>query len=135
MKLWDMLVASQYMQIFSIYVTNVYDQNIPVARGTRSEMQEYDLDNGDLFYHLMDEVEYFNITKKGVMVIFLKDGHYEERAESQYSEDYVKKWDHRDPLTRPYLFGIETEEHTNEWICRFPCEIDKKVRMKNERTK
>lgn len=125
MKLWDILEASQYMQIFSIYVTNVYDQNIPVARGTLSEMQYYDLDDGELFCRLMDDVEYFHITKKGVMVLFIRDKHYEERAESQYSENYVKIWDRRDPLTRPFLFGIETEQYTDEWICRFPCERDK----------
>ena len=125
MKLWDILEASQYNQIFSIYVTNVYGQNIPVARGTRSEMQEYDLDDGDLFYHLMDDVEYFHITKKGIMVLFLRDNHYEENAEQQYSEDYVKKWDRKDPKTRPYLHSIETEEYTDEWICRFPCERGK----------
>ena len=133
MKLWDILEASQYNQIFSIYVTNVYGQNIPVARGTRSEMQEYDLDDGDLFYHLMDDVEYFHITEKGIMVLFLRDNHYEEKAEQQYSEDYVKKWDRRDPKTRPYLHSIETEEHTDKWICRFPCERDKeRIRHDNE---
>ena len=125
MKLWDILEASQYMQIFSIYVTNVYDQNIPIARGTRSEMQEYDLDDGDLFYHLMDDVEYFHITKKGVMVLFLRDKHYEESVESQYTAEYVKRWNRRNPMTRPYLHSIETEEYTDEWICRFPCERDK----------
>ena len=125
MKLWDMLAASQYMQIFSIYVTNAYGQNIPIARGTQTEMQEYDLGEGDLFDHLIDEVEYFSITKKGVMVLFLRDKHYEEKAETQYSDDYVSRWDRRDPLTRPYLHSIETEEYTDEWICRFPCERDK----------
>ena len=124
-KLWDMLEASQYWQIFSIYVTNVYNQNIPVARGTLSEMKYYDIDDGELFCHLMDDVEYFHITKKGVMVLFIRDKHYEERAESQYSDDYVKRWNRRDPMTRPYLFGSETEEYTDEWICQFPCERDK----------
>lgn len=132
MKLWDILEASQYMQIFSIYVTNVYDQNIPIARGTKSEMQEYDLDDGDLFFHLMDDVEYFHITKNGVMVLFLRGKHYEERADSQYSVDYVKRWDRRDPMTRPYLFTIETEQYTDKWICRFPCERDKAEREDKE---
>lgn len=127
MKLWDILEASQYMQVFSIYVTNVYGQNIPIARGTRSEMQEYDIDEGDLFYHLMDEIEYFHITKKGVMVLFLKDSHYEEKVEQQYSEDCVKRWDRRNPMTRPYLYSIETEEYTDEWICRYPCERAKEM--------
>ena len=59
------------------------------------------------------------------MVLFLRDKHYEEKAETQYSDDYVSRWDRRDPLTRPYLHSIETEEYTDEWICRFPCERDK----------
>ena len=125
MKLWDILEASQYMQIFSIYMTNVYDQNIPIARGTLADMQRYDLDEGGFFCHLMDDVEYFHITKKGVMVLFLRDEHYEEKAEEQYSQDYVMRWNRRDPRTRPYLHAIETEEYTDEWICRFPCERDK----------
>ena len=125
MKLWDILEASQYMQIFSIYVTNVYDQNIPIARGTLADMQRYNINDGEFFVHLMDDVEYFHITEKGVMVLFIRDKHYEEKAEEQYHKDYVMRWDRYDPMKRPYLHTIETEEYTDKWICRFPCERDK----------
>ena len=126
MKLWDILEASQYMQIFSIYVTNIYGQNIPIARGTLSEMWRFDPEwEGDLFYHMMDDVHYFHVTKNGVMVLYIRDKHYEEPLAKQYFEDYVKQWDKNDPMKRPYLFNSETEEYTDKWICRFPCERDK----------
>lgn len=126
MKLWDILEASQYMQVFSVYVTNVYGQNIPIARGTLLEMWRFDPEwESNLFYHMMDDVHYFHITGNGIMVLYIRDKHYEEPIEKQYSEDYVKRWDKNDPMKRPYLFYSETEENTDKWICRFPCEMDK----------
>ena len=61
MTLWDLLQAAQYQQVFSIYTQNIYDQNFPIARGTRSEMIAIDADSGEeiLFEHLMDKVEYY----------------------------------------------------------------------------
>lgn len=57
MTLYDIVASAQYMQVFSIYLTNDYDQNIPIARGTRSDMIENDEDNEeDFFNHLMCEV-------------------------------------------------------------------------------
>ena len=122
MTLYDLLNTGQYMQMYSVYVTNAYDQNIPISRGTLSYMLAYIVNESDstLFEHLMDKVEYYHTTEKGVMVIFLRDEHFEETADYNYSDDYVDKWNPRDPKTRPYLYGIETEEYTEEWICKFP---------------
>ena len=122
MTLYDLVNAGQYMQIYSVYITNAYDQNIPVSRGTLSEMLGYDVDENDyrFFEHLMDKVEYYHITEKGIMVVFLRDEHFEDSADYNYSEDYVKKWDRRNPKTRPYLFGIETEEYTEKYLYKFP---------------
>lgn len=131
MTLWDILESCQYMQVFSIYSTNIYGQNIPVARGTLSEMQEYDIEEGELFSRLMDKVDYFHITKNGVMVVFLQGEHYEERVETLYSQEYVERWERYDPKTRPWLFVMETEEYTDEWICRFPCKRDKAIEFRN----
>ena len=120
MKLYDIVAAAQYAQLFSIYLTNDYDQNIPIARGTRSDMIENDEDNEeDFFNHLMCEVEYYHITKDGVMVVFIKDENYERNASFNYSEDYVKRWNYSDPNTRPWLCGIETEEYTKEYLWKF----------------
>ena len=122
MTLYDLVNAGQYMQIYSIYITNVYDQNIPVSRGTLQEMLGYYVEENDsiFFDHLMDKVEYYHITEKGIMVIFLRDDHFEDRADYNYSDDYVKKWDRRDANTRPYLNGIETEEYTDKYLYKFP---------------
>ena len=122
MTLYDLLNAGQYMQMYSVYVTNAYGQNIPISRGTLTDMLAYIVNESDstLFVHLMDKVEYYHITEKGVMVVFLRDEHYEETADYNYSDDYVDRWNPLDPKTRPYLHGIETEEYTEEWICKFP---------------
>lgn len=120
MTLYDIVSRAQYMQVFSIYLTNAYDQNIPISRGTRSEMIENDEDNEENFFnHLMCEVEYYHITKNGVMVVFIKDENYERNASFNYSKDYVKRWDMSDPKTRPWLFGIETEEYTDKYLWTF----------------
>lgn len=122
MTLYDLLSAGQYMQMYSVYVTNAFDQNIPISRGTLTFMLAYIVNESDatLFYHLMDKVEYYHTTDDGVMVVFLRDEHFNETADYNYSDDYVKKWDSSDPNTRPYLHGIETEEYTDKWICKFP---------------
>ena len=121
MKLYDIVSKAQYMQVFSIYLTNAYDQNIPIARGTRSEMISMDVDGNEegFFDHLMCDVEYFHITDKGVMVVFIRDEHFEEQASYNYSDEYVKRWNNLDPKTRPWLHGIETEEYTDKYLRKF----------------
>jgi len=121
MTLYDIVSKAQYMQVFSIYLTNVYGQNIPIARGTRTEMIAMDVEENeeDFFRHLMCEVEYFHITDKGVVVVFIRDAHFEEPASYNYSDKYVKKWDRYNPKTRPWLHGIETEEYTDKYLWKF----------------
>lgn len=120
MTLYDIVSKAQYWLKFSIYLTNVHDQNIPIARGTRSEMLGNDVDNDeDFFRHLMYQVEYFNITKDGVMVVYIRDENYEKNASECYSKEYVEKWDRFNPKTRPWLWGSETEEYTKEYLWKF----------------
>lgn len=122
MTLFELLDKGQFFQIYSIYLINKYNQNIPISRGTLEEMLAYIVNESDstLFIHLMDKVEYYHITDKGVMVVFIRDENYEKMAQDNYFEDYVKMWDSSDPNTRPYLHGIETEEYTEEWLWMFP---------------
>ncbi len=122
MTLWDLVSVAQYTQVFSIYTQNNYSQNIPVARGTRADMLAIDVEDGEenFFSHLMNKVEYYSVNEKGVMVVFLRDEDFEERAERHYSEDYVKKWDNLKPETRPWLHTIETEEYMDKYIDKFP---------------
>ena len=121
MTLYDIVSKAQYMQVFSIYLTNAYDQNIPIARGTRNEMIGLDAEENDenFFNHLMCQVEYYHITENGVMVIFIRDEHFEEQASYNYSDEYVKRWDKFNPKTRPWLHGIETEEYTDKYLWKF----------------
>ena len=122
MTLYDVVSSGQYMQIYSIYITNTYGQNIPVSRGTLSEMLWFVAESGEslFFDHLMDKVEYFHITNKQVMVIFICDEHFEDSADYNYSKEYVARWKNLDPNTRPFLHHIETEEYTDKWLCKFP---------------
>jgi hypothetical protein len=117
MTLYDIVSKAQYVQVFSIYLTNIYDQNIPIVRGTKSEMISMDADN--FFDHLMCDVEYFNVTNKGVMVVFIRDEHFDEQASYNYTDEYVKRWDNLDPKTRPWLHNIETEEYTDMYLWKF----------------
>ena len=122
MTLWDLLETAQCSQIFAIYVQNIYDQNIPLARGTRSEVITVDADYGEkvLFEHLMDKVEYYAVNKNSVIVVFLRDLNYNNKVEKQYSDKVARKWKDLDPNTRPWLYEIETEKYTDEYISKFP---------------
>jgi hypothetical protein len=109
------------MQVFSIYLTNIYDQNIPIARGTRSEMISMDADENEenFFDHLMCDVEYFSVTNKGVIVVYIRDEHFEEQASNRYFDEYVKRWDNLNPKTRPWLHASETEQYTDKYLWMF----------------
>jgi hypothetical protein len=109
------------MQVFSIYLTNIYDQNIPIARGTRSKMISMDADENEenFFDHLMCDVEYFSVTNKGVIVVYIRDEHFEEQASNRYFDEYVKRWDNLNPKTRPWLHGSETEQYTDKYLWMF----------------
>ena len=121
MTLYDIVSKAQYMQVFSIYLTNIYDQNIPIARGTRSEMISMDADENEenFFDHLMCDVEYFSVTNKGVIVVYIRDEHFEEQASNRYFDEYVKRWDNLNPKTRPWLHAIETEQYTDKYLWMF----------------
>lgn len=122
MTLHEIMMSGQYFQVYSVYITNTYDQNIPLARGTLTEILGYMAEEGDttFFRHLTDKVEYYHITENKVMVVFVRDEHFGETVEYDYSEDYIAKWNNLDPKTRPFLHGIETEEYSDEWLCKFP---------------
>jgi hypothetical protein len=77
------------------------------------------MDADNFFDHLMCDVEYFNVTNKGVMVVFIQDEHFEEQASNRYSDEYVKKWDNLNPKTRPWLHAIETEQYTDKYLWMF----------------
>lgn len=105
--LHNLLTSCQYPQVFWIYRTNKYDQNMLLAKGTKQEMLEDEDLNFDLLDHINDVVEYWTIREDGAMFVRLR---MEEKAEDQYFDDYVEKWDRYNPLKRPYLYSAEMDD-------------------------
>lgn len=113
MKLYDILESAMYFQQFSVYITNIYDQNLLIGRGTRAEMlDERSGENGDIFNHLMDNVSHWTI-RNGRMIVFIEDEYRNARVETRFSNS--DKWG-KDPEHRPWRHSIETEEYTDEYI-------------------
>lgn len=114
MTLWDILSVTTYYQKFLVYVTNNYDQNIPVGKGDRSELLDEDK-NEELFWHLQDEIDHISLTSKGEIVVRVRDKNYLKRAEELYSESYVKRWDNLKLETRPWLHSAELPDFNVRW--------------------
>lgn len=108
--LHNLLTSCQYAQVFWIYRTNDYDENILLAKGTKQEMLEDEEQNFDLLRHINDLVEYWTIREDGAMFVRLRMG---EEAEEQYSDDYVERWDRLNPRSRPYLHSAEMDDFMN----------------------
>lgn len=109
MTLYDILRATQYNQKFFVYVTNIYDQNIPIGIGVRAELLNED--ENDTFDYLSCKVDQLNIARDGKsLVVRVIDGNFEKKAEELYSEEYVKKWDNLRPETRPWKHSAEMED-------------------------
>ena len=105
--LHNLLVSCQYPQVFWIYLSNNYDENILLAKGTKREM----FGDADIMYdlieHINDPVSYWSIREDGAMFVRLC---MDEKAEKQFSDDYVQRWDRFNPKTRPYLFSSEMDD-------------------------
>lgn len=108
MKLYNFLINANCNQVFHIYVTNAYDQNIPVAHGTRKEIFNEDI-YAEGIDHLMDKVDSWYVCKSCDIVILLRDKNSKKRCEKLYNKEYVKKWDNLRPETRPWLHSCELE--------------------------
>lgn len=108
--LHNLLTSCQYPQVFWIYQTNDYDENILLTKGTKQEMLEDDENNFNLIDHINDVVEYWTIREDGAMFVRIR---MDDRAKELFSEDYVNKWDRYNPLKRPYLYSAEMDDFTN----------------------
>lgn len=108
--LHNLLTSCQYPQVFWIYYTNDYDQNILLTKGTIQEMLEDDEANFELLSHINDVVEYWTIREDGAMFVRLK---MTSKAQELFSEDYVARWDRFDPTKRPYLYSAEMDDFTH----------------------
>lgn len=106
MKLYDILEAALYSQQFSVYITNIYDQNLLIGRGTRAEMlDERNGEQGDIFNHLMDKVSHW-VIRNGRMIVFIEDEYCNDRVEKRFSNS--DRWGERpgaSPMAALYRDG------------------------------
>lgn len=105
--LHNLLTSCQYPQVFWIYRTNDYDQNILLAKGTKNEILADEEMSFDLLEHINDVVEYWTIREDGAMFVRLR---MDEKAESLWPDNYVSKWDRHNPTRRPYLYSAEMDD-------------------------
>ena len=108
--LHNLLTSCQYPQVFWIYRTNDYDQNILLAKGTKNEILADEEMSFELLEHINDVVEYWTIREDGAMFVRLR---MDEKAESLWSDNYVSKWDRHNPTRRPYLYSSEMDDFTH----------------------
>lgn len=107
MTLYDVLRVTKYYQTFCCYVTNAYDQNVPIGFGTRRELLDEEI-NDELFDYLMCDIDSIAVTKDKSLLIRVRDEHYNQRLEEQY--ECTGGWKVSDPATRPFKFSSEMED-------------------------
>lgn len=107
MTLFDFMFPGRALQVYHVYTTNLWDQNILVGHGKRRDIMNEDETDG--IDHLMDEVYGWYVCKDGSVVVLLRDKHFDDRAETQYDKEYVAKWDNLKPETRPWKCSCELE--------------------------
>lgn len=111
MVLCELLQRITYKQKMYVYVINAYGQNYCVGRGVRQELLDEDI-HEEFVDHLMDEVDIINVAEDRALVVRIKDKHFNEPLQNQFSEDYAKKWNNTDPESRPFLYDCEMEDFT-----------------------
>lgn len=107
MILYDILRVARYYQKFCCYLTNAYDQNVPIGFGTRRELLDED-QNDELFDYLMCDVDSITVAKDKSLLIRVRDEHYNKPLEEQYK--CTGGWKVSDPKTRPFKFSNEMED-------------------------
>ena len=112
MDLHGLLDTAMYNQELSVYLTNSYDQNLLIGRGTRAEMLDELKNGGTVFSHLKDKVDRW-VIRNGRMIVFIRDENYDKMVEELFLGS--NKWG-EDPENRPWRHGIETEEYTDKYI-------------------
>lgn len=103
MLLYEMLDVTLYYQEVWIYENNVYDQNMPIFKGTVYEARG---DVDIVWSYLMCEVELYQCNT-GILLIKVKTDNYEKRMEELYSSS--GKWG-REKEERPWRHSIEIDK-------------------------
>lgn len=87
MTLYEMLDKTKYYQEVWIFENNIFDQNMPIFKGT---VQEARSDADMTWDYLMCEVEMYDCTT-GILDIRVRNEYYNERLEGHYITS--GKWD------------------------------------------
>lgn len=109
MTLCELLQKTKYTQKFYCYVTNDFDQNLIIGRGTRKELLDEDI-NEDLFFHLLDDIFMITVAYDGALVVRTVDKYFETPLQEQFDKKYVERWDSSDASSRPFKFSRELED-------------------------
>ena len=75
MILYDILRVTRYYQKFCCYLTNAYDQNVPIGFGTRRELLDEE-QNDELFDYLMCDIDMITVAKDGAAVERIRDAQF-----------------------------------------------------------
>ena len=111
MTLYEFWNKTVYHQDVWIYLTNAYGQNMPLYSGSREEWRSGEDDDDKLYWHLMDEIDHWEITDNGDVLVLLKDDTYEKRMEDEYF--YSDRWGPKKE-ERPWRHFAELEAITGE---------------------
>lgn len=97
MTLYEMLDVTLYYQKVRIYLTNAYDQNMCIFKGTVDDARSSDL----VWDRLMHKVHRYECTKKD-LIIFIENEYYDYRFEEK--EFVSRNWTEDN---RPWKYSIE----------------------------
>lgn len=108
MTLYEMLDRTKYYQKVWIFENNIFDQNMPIFKGT---VQEARCDADMTWDYLMCEVESYDCTT-GILDIRLRNEYFNERLEGHYTIA-SKKWG-AERGKRPWLWSVEIDADLRE---------------------
>lgn len=111
MTLGDMLNSCGNSNYVCIYATNIYNENVCLYKGSVLEATN-DIEN--IIPYLGKKVKWWHVIN-GIIVIIVKNFKHNKSLKTQYSEEYVKKWDRRKPETRPYRTFFEVLKEVREY--------------------
>ena len=98
--LYEVMRTGRYYQVYHVYLSNDWDENTVVGRGTRAELlaQEYEAtkDENMAFDYLNHEIDRLYAIND-VMVVFINDEEHNKPVEEIWNED-IKKYNSMLPM-------------------------------------
>ena len=100
LTLYDILKKTRYDQIFHVYLSNDWDDNTVVGRGTRADLlaqeKECSKDENMTFDYLNNEVEMVYCEGKVIIVMLIDDDH--NRPVQDIWFDGIKTYESKKPV-------------------------------------